>query len=208
MREILSFASDCIYFITRQGERKVTRKRSRKARTITRTWEGSKETERKQKRKEKRYKRNFQCVRILTGVSPSKKLTRRQHSKTFVEFASGGRATSIYCAQFSLGIPIVRHCWHVFPPSTMIDNRLCWCKFACTRAAYINDNGAYRGRIARGHALPQPHSRKRHTRTRSHRDGHFARRTRFGCDWWHRHFIFAEMASESKLNSRRVRASY
>jgi len=84
------------------------------------------------------------------GVPSSKKLTRRTTFENICWIR--GQATSIYCAQFSLGIPIVRHCWHVFPPSTMIDNRLHWCKFACTRAAYINDNGAYRERIAHFHS--------------------------------------------------------
>jgi hypothetical protein len=63
---------------------------------------------------------------------------------------------------------IVRYCWHVFAASRMIDNRLCLpCKFPYTRAAYINDNSAYRDesrRIARAHAFLRPRSRKRTNR--------------------------------------------
>lgn len=45
----------------------------------------------------------------------------------------------------------------------MIDNRLCWCKFACTRAAYISDNSAYRGRIARARTSTAALSEAAHT---------------------------------------------
>jgi len=131
-----------VYFITRQGKRK---KRQGTVAKSTDDYSNAKKEARKhgdkKGKKEKDTKVIFNAFEYQTGVPPKqKRLTRRHNIRKHLLNSRGEQRRYIARSSVSeyLLFGIVRH---VFPPSTMIDNRLRWCKFACTRAAYINDNG-------------------------------------------------------------------